>query len=67
MVDRGAMMATNSRGSQHEHGSERREQILSIAAHLIATHGYSATTVRDIAEGEGRAHLDVARDLGMLP
>lgn len=46
-------MATNSRGSQHEHGSERREQILSIAAHLIATHGYSATTVRDIADEAG--------------
>lgn len=46
-------MATTARGGQQEHGSERREQILSIAARLIAKRGYSATTVRDIADEAG--------------
>lgn len=36
-----------------EPGSDRREQLLSIAARLIATRGYSATTVRDIADEAG--------------
>jgi len=33
--------------------SERREQLLQIAARLIANRGYSATTVRDIADEAG--------------
>lgn len=36
-----------------EQSSERREEILAIAARLIARRGYSATTVRDIAEEAG--------------
>ena len=36
-----------------EQGSERREQLLAIAAGLIASRGYSATTVRDIADEAG--------------
>lgn len=36
-----------------EQSSERREEILAIAARLIAKRGYSATTVRDIAEEAG--------------
>lgn len=46
-------MAANGRGARQDQSSERREQILSIAAHLMATHGYSATTVRDIADEAG--------------
>ena len=46
-------MATTARGSRQEHSSERRDQILSIAARLIARRGYSATTVRDIADEAG--------------
>lgn len=37
----------------NEQGSERREQLLAIAGHLIASRGYSATTVRDIADEAG--------------
>ncbi|WP_166868183.1 TetR/AcrR family transcriptional regulator [Salinibacterium sp. ZJ70] len=36
-----------------EHGSERRAQLLAIAAKLIAERGYTATTVRDIADEAG--------------
>lgn len=36
-----------------EQGSERRDQLLAIAARLIASRGYSATTVRDIADEAG--------------
>ena len=36
-----------------EQGSDRREQLLAISARLIATRGYSATTVRDIADEAG--------------
>lgn len=36
-----------------DNNSERREQLLSIAAKLIASRGYSATTVRDIADLAG--------------
>lgn len=46
-------MAGIARSGRNEQGSERREQILSIAAHLIARRGYSATTVRDIADEAG--------------
>jgi AcrR family transcriptional regulator len=46
-------MASNGRGGSHEQTSERREQILGIAAQLIARRGYSATTVRDIADAAG--------------
>ncbi|WP_194420657.1 TetR/AcrR family transcriptional regulator [Microbacterium abyssi] len=46
-------MASNARNGRQEQSSERREQILSIAAHLIARRGYSATTVRDIADEAG--------------
>lgn len=34
-------------------GSERRTQLLAIAAELFATRGYSQTTVRDIADEAG--------------
>lgn len=53
MVDEGEVMASNARGLRTEPSSERREQILSIAARLIARQGYSATTVRDIADEAG--------------
>ncbi|MBW1640312.1 MULTISPECIES: TetR/AcrR family transcriptional regulator [Microbacterium] len=46
-------MAMNPRTTRGEQSSERREQILSIAAHLISQRGYSATTVRDIADEAG--------------
>lgn len=36
-----------------EQSSERRNQILAIAARLFASRGYSATTVRDIADESG--------------
>ncbi|MEJ1089828.1 TetR/AcrR family transcriptional regulator [Microbacterium sp. Mu-80] len=39
--------------TKQEQSSERREEILGIAARLIAQRGYSATTVRDIAEEAG--------------
>ncbi|GAA4487873.1 TetR/AcrR family transcriptional regulator [Microbacterium panaciterrae] len=39
--------------SKAEQSSERRDEILAIAARLIAKHGYSATTVRDIADEAG--------------
>jgi len=45
-------MATASK-TKLEQGSERRDEILKIAARLIAKRGYSATTVRDIAEEAG--------------
>lgn len=38
---------------RQEQNSERRGQILAIAARLIASQGYSATTVRDIADEAG--------------
>ncbi|QTV79071.1 TetR/AcrR family transcriptional regulator [Microbacterium sp. NIBRBAC000506063] len=46
-------MAASPRVGSQEQTSERREQILGIAAHLIARRGYSATTVRDIADEAG--------------
>lgn len=48
-------MAANRKTAQapSEQGSERREQLLAIAGHLIASRGYSATTVRDIADEAG--------------
>lgn len=39
--------------SAGEQGSDRRDQLLAIAGHLIASRGYSATTVRDIADEAG--------------
>lgn len=39
--------------ARSDSGSERRDQILAIAARLIARQGYSATTVRDIADEAG--------------
>lgn len=39
--------------SKAEQSSERRDEILAIAARLIAKRGYSATTVRDIADEAG--------------
>lgn len=45
-----AKKTTQERG---EHGSDRRKQILAIAAKLFATRGYSSTTVRDIADEAG--------------
>jgi TetR/AcrR family transcriptional regulator, cholesterol catabolism regulator len=48
-------MATSRKAerSSTDQGSERREQLLAIAARLIASRGYSATTVRDIADDAG--------------
>ncbi len=45
-------MATGTR-VRNDQSSERRDQIMAIAAHLIARRGYSATTVRDIADEAG--------------
>lgn len=45
-------MAARSRNGS-EQSSDRRNQILAIAARLFATGGYSATTVRDIADEAG--------------
>lgn len=39
--------------TRNDQSSERRDQIMAIAAHLIARRGYSATTVRDIADEAG--------------
>ena len=48
------MTATQSTArSAGDNNSERRAQLLSIAAKLIASRGYSATTVRDIADQAG--------------
>lgn len=44
---------TLSTKTKLEQSSERRDEILAIAARLIARRGYSATTVRDIAEEAG--------------
>lgn len=42
-----------AKSARPEQASERRGQILAIAARLIASRGYSATTVRDIADEAG--------------
>lgn len=48
------MTATQSTArSAGDNNSERRAQLLSIAGKLIASRGYSATTVRDIADQAG--------------
>ena len=46
-------MATPKKANRAEQSSERRDQLLEIAARLIASRGYSATTVRDIADEAG--------------
>ena len=46
-------MAVKTKVTRAEHSSDRRDQILAIAAKLIASRGYSATTVRDIADEAG--------------
>lgn len=46
-------MVSVSRAGRQDQSSDRRDQILAIAARLIATRGYSATTVRDIADEAG--------------
>jgi len=46
-------MATTKRPARGDQGSDRREQLLDIATRLIASRGYSATTVRDIADEAG--------------
>ncbi|WP_375385262.1 TetR/AcrR family transcriptional regulator [uncultured Microbacterium sp.] len=46
-------MAVTPRVTRPDQVSERRTQILAIAAKLIASRGYSATTVRDIADEAG--------------
>jgi len=46
-------MTSLKKATRAEQGSERREQLLDIAARLIASRGYSATTVRDIADEAG--------------
>lgn len=45
-------MAVRARNGSDQ-SSDRRNQILAIAARLFATRGYSATTVRDIADESG--------------
>jgi AcrR family transcriptional regulator len=48
------MPATKRSGlPAREQGSARRDQLLAVAARLIASRGYSATTVRDIADEAG--------------
>src|SRR3954469_24515800 len=46
-------MVTTARTTRSEPNSDRREQILAIATRLIASRGYSQTTVRDIADEAG--------------
>ena len=46
-------MVATPKATRTEHSSDRRDQILAIAAKLIASRGYSATTVRDIADEAG--------------
>jgi AcrR family transcriptional regulator len=46
------MSRTQTRSTPEPH-SERRDQLLAIAARLIASRGYAATTVRDIADEAG--------------
>lgn len=46
-------MVERTQNSRADQNSERRKQILAIAARLFASRGYSATTVRDIAEEAG--------------
>lgn len=46
-------MASTKQSARTEQPSDRREQLLSIATRLIASRGYSATTVRDIADEAG--------------
>lgn len=46
-------MAVSTKSPRADQNSDRRDQILAIAARLIATRGYSATTVRDIADEAG--------------
>lgn len=46
-------MTMGAKSARPEQASERRGQILAIAARLIASRGYSATTVRDIADEAG--------------
>lgn len=46
-------MVAKAKVDRVDQSSERRNQILAIAARLFATHGYAATTVRDIADEAG--------------
>lgn len=46
-------MAVKIKSERTDQSSERRNQILAIAARLFASHGYAATTVRDIADEAG--------------
>jgi AcrR family transcriptional regulator len=46
-------MVMKSKGDRADQSSQRRNQILAIAARLFSTHGYAATTVRDIADEAG--------------
>ena len=43
----------SARAARPDHSSERRDQIIAIATRLIASRGYAATTVRDIADEAG--------------
>lgn len=52
-MTRGYDVANKTTAKRGDHGSDRRKQILAIAAKLFATHGYSSTTVRDIADEAG--------------
>ena len=46
-------MAVKTKVDRTDQSSERRNQILAIAARLFASQGYAATTVRDIADEAG--------------
>lgn len=46
-------MAQKATPERKKQGSDRRQQILAIAARLFGTQGYSLTTVRDIADEAG--------------
>ncbi|MBP1325995.1 AcrR family transcriptional regulator [Leucobacter exalbidus] len=46
-------MAKKQTHDRNDPGSDRRQQILAIAAKLFASQGYSSTTVRDIADEAG--------------
>ncbi|GAB3119512.1 TetR/AcrR family transcriptional regulator [Glaciibacter psychrotolerans] len=48
-----AIMPAKAKIDRTDQSSDRRNQILAIAARLFASHGYAATTVRDIADEAG--------------
>ncbi len=49
----GSLTVERTQNGRVDQNSERRKQIVAISARLFASRGYSATTVRDIAEDSG--------------